>query len=1259
VKLTSLAIRFRVTVLVLTALTLAGGLLAYAALPKEASPSIQIPVVIVTVLFPGAGPEEIEALVTFPIERELQGIEGVVEIRSTAREGLSLVVVEFDTGEDITDASQRVRDRVDIARAELPAEAEEPRVEEFNLEDLPILNVNLLAPYALARLTDVAERLQEEIETLPGVLEATLTGGIEREVQVNVNAGLLEGYGLSFDEIAQVIEQENASLPGGAIDVGRESIRVRVDGRFDDPARIADLVVAAPGQRPVYIRDVAEVVAEGFADRQSYARLREIWREDERGRPVAVEHSEYQEAVTLAVRPRSGENVMDIAGAVRGLVDAFALPEGTTVVYTADRSEGIAVLLQEMENHIVLGVLLVGLSLLLFLGLRAALLAALSIPLTMMLTFIIFLALGETLNFIVLFGLIVVLGILVDFSIVVVENIQRQAEQGASSWEAAMRAARQVGWPVTAGLLTTMVVFVPLLFWGGVTGEFMYFLPLTLIISLTSALLVALTMVPVAAGYLLVEDGGRPRSGGRQRAVWIGAGIVAAVVILLANPVTLVAVAMVGAVLVALYRFVMAPGTDWFRGRALPAMERRYGALLARSLVRTHDVRRPWLRNAGALSALAAGLALLVLGGVIYLGLGLRPALAVLVPGGVLAAVGIAGVLVHGLETLFLGGVWSVRAGAALGLVYLPFLARHLLAGELTPAMALSLLLVPGVCVVAGALGALLAPRRRHLLLTDNRARVLCLAVGSALLVAVAYAIAPTGAAFFPTTDPDQVRVNIEAPGGTNVEASNAIAERVVARIEALIEQDPAVRANIQNILVNVGVTGRGPFGAGQPDVRRSRLTITFVEFRHRAESSRETLAKIRHVLDRFAGAVVTVEEDQMGPPTGPPVEIEVTGPDFPQVLAIAVNAERRLREAVAAGRVRGLVDLVNTSEPGSPELRVRVDRERASLFGVSTLQVATTVRSAVEGRIAGTHREGENEYDIRVRLREEDRQTPDSLQALTIVTPDARVPLVSMADLEPGTGPGTITRVDLRPVVTLEGQVADGFATDEVLQQIDGLLDDLRAALPDGYSLRFAGEAEEREEAFDFLGFALLLGVGLIALVLVSKFNSVVVPVIILSAVLLTMTGVVAGMILAQTAFGLMTFLAIISLAGIVADDDIVLSTFVLQGYARHDSVDAAVLDAGVARFRQVVLTAITTILGLVPLTIGFHMDFQGFFTQLRPDLAVGSANSQFWGPLGGAVIAGLPAAAAVTLLVVPVAFSAMESVRREASAWWHGTSP
>ncbi len=524
-KITDLAIRQRTTVLVLTVLLAVGGLVSYLTIPKESFPSIEIPNIVITTIYPGASPEDIESLITKPIEEELQGIAGIDEIRSTSTEGVSTIVVEFMPDQiSLDEAFQKVRDKVDIAKAELPEDAEEPIVSEIDLSELPIMTINLAAPYALSRLKEVAEDLSDELEALPDVLEATVVGGLEREVQVNVDRAALQAYNLTFNDVINAIQRENTNLPGGSIDVDRLNYLVRVDGEFEVPEEINNIVIKAPGGKPIYVRDVAEVVF-GYKERDSYAYLRVLQREED-GRlvPVHNQSGEPLQVVSLSIRKRSGANILETTEAIRQVLDRFPFPAGTEVVITGDQSEDVRTLVRDLENNIISGLIFVVAVLLFFLGVRTATLVGIAIPLSMFTSFLVFQALGYTLNFVILFSLIIALGMLVDNAIVIVENIYRFREQGYSRFEAARLATAEVGGAVVASTATTVAAFVPMLFWPGTIGKFMSFLPLTLIITLSASLFVALVINPVLTGYFVRLEGEkapRPpptgaRTGGRR-----------------------------------------------------------------------------------------------------------------------------------------------------------------------------------------------------------------------------------------------------------------------------------------------------------------------------------------------------------------------------------------------------------------------------------------------------------------------------------------------------------------------------------------------------------------------------------------------------------------------------------------------------------------------------------------------------------------------------------------------------------------------
>ncbi|SHK20735.1 efflux RND transporter permease subunit [Rhodothermus profundi] len=1249
-KVTNLAIRQRTTVLVLTALLAVGGLVSYLTIPKESFPSIEIPNIVITTIYPGASPEDIESLITKPIEEELQGITGIDEIRSTSTEGVSTIVVEFLPDQiTLDEAFQKVRDKVDIAKAKLPEDAEEPMVNEIDLSELPIMTINLAAPYALSRLKEVAEDLSDELEALPDVLEATVVGGLEREVQVNVDRAALQAYNLTFNDVVNAIRRENTNLPGGSIDVDRLNYLVRVDGEFEVPEEINHLVIKAPGGKPIYVRDVAEVVF-GYKERDSYAYLRVLQREED-GRlvPVHAETDAPLQVVSLSIRKRSGANILETAAAIREVLARFPFPAGTEVVITGDQSEDVQALVRDLENNIISGLIFVVAVLLFFLGVRTATLVGIAIPLSMFTAFLVFQALGYTLNFVILFSLIIALGMLVDNAIVIVENIYRFREQGYSRFEAARLATAEVGGAVVASTATTVAAFMPMLFWPGIIGEFMSFLPLTLIITLTSSLFVALVINPVLTAYFMRVEGEKtPRAPRRVRLLLAVVVLVMGLVLGLANWKTLVALAVAIPTIYLLHRHLFSPIGNWFIHNGLPGLIRRYRAFLSWMLERDYSVPHALLRNTFALGSFTLGVVLLVLGGALGSLLGQAAGMVLMIPGALLAVIGLLGILLHTLETLFLGGWTTVRGGLIFGAVVLVVTGlMYLSPREVALATIVELLTLPLLVIVTGLLGALLNRRnRRYLILTDNRARLLNSVLGALFAIFGLFALAPTGVEFFPQTDPNQIQVTLTAPLGTNVETTDQIAREALNRIEQLLHEHPEDQANVKNIQVNVGVGGDRMFGGGSSKPEVATITLDLVDYEDRAVSSRKTLARLRQQLQGLPGVTLEIDQDRMGPPTGPPVNIEISGPDFQEIVRITREIKQRLIEAAETGRIPGLVDLTDNLNTGRPELRVRIDRERAGRFGLSTQQIASVVRAAINGIEASQYRTGEDEYDITVRLKEADRRSLESLRNLTILHEGQQIPLTAVADFELGGGLGAITRLDLQRVATVSGDVAPGYNSQAVLRQVQQYLADYERSLPPGYHLAYTGENEEQQESFSFLTTALLIGSALIFLIMIAQFNRVSGPFLIMIAVGLSLIGVLLGLILTRTAFGLMTFIGLISLAGIVVNNNIVLIDYTMQlqrrGLSKHD----AIIEAGATRLRPVILTALTTIIGLVPLTFGINIDFVGLLTDWDPNFQIGSENTQFWGPMGTAIISGLTFGTFLTLVIMPVLYSAFDSV-------------
>ena len=1096
-RLTSIAVDHATSVIVLFLFIMIAGLLSYRAIPKESFPETEIPTIAVNTIYPGVSPADVESLVTRKIEEELNTISDVKELTSTSVEGYSSVVVEFESSVDMNEALQQVREKVDLARPELPADTEDPMILEFSMADAPVMQVNLSGGYGLVRLKELGEELQERIESIPAVLRVALRGGLEREVKVDVDLARMQYYNVSFDDVLSAIRQENVNVPGGSIDVNGVNYLVRVDGEFDDPSIISDLVVTTIDGRPIYVRDIAQVEF-GFTERESFARLGD------------------QPVVTLDVVKRSGENIIATADAVRAEIEAIRplFPPSTVVSITSDMSDDIGQMVNSLQNNIISGLVLIVGILLFVLGLRTSIFVALSIPTSMFLSFIVIGLLGVSMNMVVLFSLILALGMLVDNAIVIVENIYRFIEEGWDRKSACKKATGEVAIPVIAATATTLAAFTPLLFWPGMAGDFMSYLPLTLIITLTSSLFVALLIVPTLCSIFLVREGGPRRPLNRNaRLTLFVLGLLALASIALANPLTAVL-------------FVVAGGAVWFlHSFVLDRMSRIFMSNGFPRVVHWYERRLRWSLN--------------------------------------------------------------------------------------------------------------------------NRAAILLVSFGALAGTIFLYSRFAAPVEYFPEDIPPGVLyVSVEAPVGTSAEVTNGYARRLKDEVEGL-----AGIVDAETVVTTVGGSGGGggPMGGGGPSgPEAGRVTLSLVDYQERRFDVFTTLAEMQETIGRdLAGAEVRVDKVSEGPPSGPPVNIEISGEDPDLLETLAAEAVDVIERSPVYPR---LVGLESDMEDARPELRVEVDREKASLYGLSTNEVGFLVRGAINGLEAAKYRTGNDEYDIIVRLRKEDRRELTSLEDLTVFSDGRQVPLLSVADWSVDRGYSSIRRKDMDRMATISAEVAAGYNSNAVRQEVEIVLAGFTAALPAGYTLSFTGEQEEQQEAMAFLTGAFLAALMLIALILVTQFNSVVKPLIILSSVIMSTTGVLIGLMVFEMPFVIiMTGVGVISLAGIVVNNAIVLIDYI-DVLRKRDGMNTrdALVQGGKTRLRPVLLTAITTALGLVPLAIGLNFDFFGFFSSLSPEFFWGGEQAAWWGPMAVAVIVGIIFATFLTLILVPVLYSLVADLVR-----------
>jgi multidrug efflux pump len=1051
-KIWSIAVDNKTVVYILMVVILIFGWTSYNALPREAAPDVKIPLVIVATPYIGVSPVDIEGLITQPLERELKGLKDLKQITSVSKEGLSTIQVEFNTGIDIDEGLRRVRDKVNSARSQLPNDILEPVIREINISEFPIMYVNVGGKVGLARLKKVADDLSDEIEAIPGVISADVTGGLEPEVQINADVYRMNAYQISFDDIANAIRGENLSIPGGSIDTKEKNLTVRVPGEFKDVSRLEDIVLKMQNGKAIYLRDVANVDY-SFEDRQTYARLNKT------------------EVVSVQVRKRAGENLLRITDQVKNIVkeEQAQLPPGISLDISNDQSRFVTRMVKELENSVLTGMFLVVLSLFMFFGLKNSLLISTAIPLSMFIGFVALSTLGITLNMVVLFSLVLVLGILVDDAIVVIENTYRhQQEYGEDPGQAAKKAAGEVFVPVLTSTVTTLSAFLPLAFWPGIVGDFMKYFPFTLIITLTASLFVAYVISPVqAARWINYKRDIRKAKESLEHPHWYRKY----------NPFTI------------LYH-------------------------------KMDEVVFPWLQG-------------------------------------------------KYVETL----KWALH----------------------------------------------------------NKGKTMGGAFGLLLVIMILFAFFNKGVDFFPNTQPSQVTVNIEMPSGTSLDVTNGIAQLIEDRLGHI----PG-RKDVEFIATSVG-TSDNPFDfGGQGTPNKGQIAINFYEKKLRQQSTFTTLEEVRKTTVGIAGPDIRVAKQQMGPPVGAPVSIEISGEDYDQLASLSKVIRGKIKD------IPGLVDLKDDYNTGRPEVEVKIDREKAGMYYTSTGQIASTVRAAIAGVDASKYRVGEDQYNIRVRLKESQRKTPEDLENLRITFMNRRgqllsIPLTSVATLSRTTAVADIKRKDQKRVVTVSADV-EGRVQSEVINDVRARLAGI--ALPSGYGIKLAGSQEEQQKAQSFLGNAFIITLLLVFLIMVAEFNSLKVPFVILISVILSLIGVMLGLLVTRTpASVIMTGVGVVALAGIVVRNGIVLLDFVKHRLGEGGlSLEEALLEAGRIRLRPVLLTAAATVLAVVPLATGFDFDWRELH------FVIGAESAEFWRPLAVAIIFGLTIATFLTLVIVPTAYAVLQ---------------
>ncbi|AWW29667.1 AcrB/AcrD/AcrF family protein [Echinicola strongylocentroti] len=1105
--LSSLAINNKTSVIILSLIITFMGLYAYQTMPKESFPEIVIPTVYVGTSYPGNSPVDMENLITRPIEKELKSLKDVKTIESTSIQDYSTIIIEFNPGVDISRALQDTKDAVDKSKSELPTDLDQdPNIFELDFSEMPIMFVNLSGNYAQEELKEFGEYLEDEIEALPEISSADLTGTIEREIQVNADLFKMEAMEVSFGDIADAISSENVTISGGNILSGDFRRALRITGEFEDPDELNDIIVKSEGGNIIYLKDVAEV-KDTYKERESYARASKL--------PV----------VTVNVIKRGGENLLAASDKIKEILEEAEnnhFPSDLKVSITNDQSKVTRSMVANLENSIISGIILVIIVLMFFMGFRNALFVGIAIPLSMFISFMVLNAFGVTLNMMVLFSMILALGMLVDNGIVVVENVYRLMQEGKTPIRAAKEGVGEVAWPIITSTATTVAAFIPLAFWQDIMGEFMKYLPITLIIVLSSSLFVGLVINPVVtAMFMKIQnlDDVKPK---KRSFIVAGTLLTIAAICYIAQVFTMANIALIAAIITLVNAVFMKKAIRWFQQVFLVWLEEKYEGMLSFAL----RGRKPYLFFFGMFGVLILSLVLLM-----------------------------------------------VRS--------------------------------PKV-------------------------------------------------EFFPSSDPNYVNIFIEYPIGTDIEATNEFSEKVEDEVMELIKPHrDIVEAFIAQVGEGTSDPSEGPSMGVTP--HKAMLTVSFVEYQYRdGKNTTKIMEELREAMAKYPGVQITVDKEQNGPPVGKPINIEVSGEDYEKL----VTEVEDIREFIKGANIEGIEELKMDLQTGKPELIVNINREKARRFGLSTSTIANELRTAIFGLEVSKYKEGEDDYPIQLRLAEKYRYDVDALVNKKIYFMDKfgnkrHIPITSVANFEYSSTYGSVKRKDLDKVITIYSNVNEGFNPTEINNRIRSRLDDYE--LPDGMDIKFTGEQEEQAKSMEFLVRAMMIAVAAIFLIIVAQFNSLMTPFIIMCSVILSTIGVFIGLATFNMDFVvIMTGIGIISLAGVVVNNAIVLIDYTNlvrerkrsdrklgeDEHLTYDDLVASIVEGGKTRLRPVLLTAITTILGLIPMAIGMNIDFFTLLSDFDPQFYVGGDNADFWGPMAWTVIFGLTFATFLTLVIVPVMY-------------------
>lgn len=1004
------------------AVTILIGFVSLSKMNIDLLPNVDVPVIAIMTIYPGASSEEIEDTVTKPIEETVSSIGNIKTVLSDNNANVSVIQLRFKWGTDLDVAAMDVREKLDIIKKNMPDGAEEPIVLKLDPSMTPVLLLGIEGEGDSMYLKQIAEdSITKKIERVQGVSKVKIVGGLDRKIRVKVHPEQLSGYNIALSQVIQSLKTNNLNIPAGNVDYGNRELIVKTMGEFQNVDEIRNVAVVNRSGAMIKLSDIADV-EDATEDEKIYSRIN-----GEKG-------------LRILVMKQSDANSVKVADAVKAEIDKVrgSLPENVNVYEILDQSHYIKMAINSVKSNAIQGAILAILVIYVFLkNYKSTLIIAISIPFSIITTFVMMYFAGLTLNVMSLGGLAVGVGMLVDNSIVVMENIYRHQEMGKDKVEAAGIGASEVTTAIMASTLTTIGVFLPIVFIEGITSTIFKELSLTITFSLIASIFVAVTVVPLLSSKLIdVNDTGKVKIG-------------------------------------------------WVK-KVFDKSESFYDKI-TRGYVR--------LLN------------------------------------------------------------WAI----------------------------------------------------------NHRKKVVTFMI---LVVLASVAAVPlVGSEFFPETDEGKIMIDVNLPMGTKVDKT----DEVISKIENIVKDIPEVEMYSSQIGTN---TVKVMLESGSTEI--GSMDVRLVPLRERKRSTNEIVEEIREKLGEVPGAEINIKNatiiNRIGSVTGndKALQVAIKGEDFDTLEVLSEEVKKVVTQ------VPGTRDVETSFEEGRPELQIKIDKDKASFYGLDTYSVALTVRAAINGATATQYKVAGTEVDVDVQMADQARETLEDVKSMTIMSPTGvNVPLRYIADFNITEGPNVIKREDQERMVFVSANIYDRSLGD-VIKDTEKSLEKLQ--LPDGYSIKFEGQNKEMVEAFSELRLTMILAVILVYAIMAGQFESLLHPFTIMFSLPVASLGVVLGLLINRRAFSVPAYMGIIMLAGIAVNNAIVLVDFINQLKGEGKPTKEAILEAGKSRLRAISMTTWTTVLGLLPLSLG-----------------LGEAG-EIQAPLAIAVMYGLLVSTLITLVVIPVMYSIFE---------------